>query len=210
MAEPMAEPKVEKSTSKSVESPPVDSNLEALGYRPELSRNRSTWEAVFMSFIVAEVPFTIPTTLQYPLAGGGPANMIWGWFIVCSILLCVVGSLAEITSVYPTAGGVYYQTFAVSPKWCRRVTAWICGWAYVFGNITITLSVNFGAALFLVAALNVFESNGVGITEDFQPYQTFLIFLAITLLTHGITAFGNRWLTYLEVCYIAVRLSICG
>lgn len=194
----MAEPKVENA----IEKPPVDSNLESLGYRPELSRNRSTWQAIFMSFIVASVPYTLPTTMEYPMAGGGPANMIWGWVIVCAIMLCVVVSLAEITSVYPTAGGVYYQTFALSPTWCRRVTAWVCGWSYVAGNITITLAVNFGTALFLIEALNVFESNGVGITEDFGAYQTFLIFLGITLFAHAIPAFGNRWLTHLEVWHM--------
>jgi hypothetical protein len=71
----------------------------------------------------------------------------------------------------------------------------------VAGNITITLAVNFGTALLFVACLNVFEkSPGVGITDDFQTYQTFLIFLAITLLTHAISAFGNKWLPWLEVC----------
>jgi hypothetical protein len=70
----------------------------------------------------------------------------------------------------------------------------------VAGNITITLAVNFGTALLFVGCLDVFEkSPGVGITDDFQAYQTFLIFLAITLLTHAISAFGNKWLPWLEV-----------
>lgn len=195
----MAEPNIEKR--------PVDSNLESLGYRPELSRNRSTWQVIFMCFILAAVPYGLSTTMQYTMAGGGSANMIWGWVIVSSIILCVVGSLAEITSVFPTAGGVYYQTFALSPKWCRRVTAWVCGWSYIAGNITITLAVNFATALFLIESLNVFESNGVGITENFEAYQIYLIFLGITLLCHAIPAFGNRWLTHLEVC--RMRLSVC-
>lgn len=70
------------------------------------------------------------------------------------------------------------------------------------GNITITLAVNFGTALLFVGCLDVFEkSPGVGITDDFQAYQVFLIFLAITLLTHAISAFGNKWLPWLEVSY---------
>ncbi|KAL4889387.1 amino acid/polyamine transporter I [Aspergillus ambiguus] len=176
----------------------ADSNLESLGYRPELLRNRSTWQVVFMCFILAAVPYGLSTTMSYPMAGGGAANIFWGWVIVSSIMLCVTSSLAEITSVYPTAGGVYYQTFALSPSWCRRVTAWICGWSYVAGNITITLAVNFATALFLTESLNLFQSDGVGITEDFQPYQTYLIFLGITLICHAIPAFGNKWLVHLE------------
>lgn len=152
-----------------------------------------------MCFILASVPYGLSTTMSYPMAGGGPANMFWGWVIISFIILCVAASLAEITSVYPTAGGVYYQTFALSPSWCRRVTAWVCGWSYITGNITITLAVNFATALFLIESLNVFESSGVGITENFQAYQKYLIFLGITLICHVIPAFGNRWLTHLEV-----------
>ncbi|KAJ5099635.1 hypothetical protein N7532_006636 [Penicillium argentinense] len=180
--------------------PTADSNLEALGYTAELSRNRSTWQVVFMCFILASVPYGLSTTMSYSITGGGSVAMIWGWIIVSLIMLCVGSSLAEITSVFPTAGGVYYQTFALSPSWCRRSTAWICGWSYIAGNITITLAVNFATALFFVESLNVFEnSSGNGIAENFQPYQEFLIFVVITLICHSMPAFGNRWLTHLEV-----------
>lgn len=182
----------------------ADRTLEDMGYVPELARNRSVWQVTFMCFILSSVPYGLSTTLYYPLAAGGPANIIWGWVVISFLILCVAISLAEITSVYPTAGGVYYQTFVLSPLWCRRVASWICGWSYVAGNITITLAVNFGTTLLFVGCLNIFEdANGVGITENFQAYQTFLIFLAITLLTHAISAFGNKWLTHVEVCMLS-------
>ncbi|KAJ5273637.1 hypothetical protein N7478_008762 [Penicillium angulare] len=187
----------------------ADANLEALGYAAELSRNRSTWQVVFMCFILASVPYGLSTTMNYSITGGGSPNMIWGWIIVSLIMLCVGSSLAEITSVFPTAGGVYYQTFALSPPRWRRVTAWICGWSYVAGNVTITLAVNFATALFLVESLNVFkDASGRGITDDFQDYQTYLIFLAITLVCHAIPALGNRWLTYIET--FAILLTMLG
>ena len=189
--------------------PSADTNLESLGYTPELSRNRSTWQVTFMCFILASVPYGLSTTMSYSMAGGGSANMVWGWVLVSLIMLCVAASLAEITSVYPTAGGVYYQTFALSPAWCRRVSAWVCGWAYVAGTITITLAVNFATALFLIESLNVFESGGVGITENFQTYQIYLVFLGITLLCHVIPAFGNKWLTHLEVIIKSIALELC-
>ena len=162
-----------------------------------------------MCFILASVPYGLSTTMSYSMAGGGSANMVWGWVLVSLIMLCVAASLAEITSVYPTAGGVYYQTFALSPAWCRRVSAWVCGWAYVAGTITITLAVNFATALFLIESLNVFESGGVGITENFQTYQIYLVFLGITLLCHAIPAFGNKWLTHLEVITESIALELC-
>ncbi|GAB1217461.1 hypothetical protein ATERTT37_006700 [Aspergillus terreus] len=187
----------------------ADHTLETLGYTPELSRNRSTWNVVFMCFILSSVPYGLSTTFSYPLAGGGPANVIWGWVTVSLIILCVAASLAEITSVYPTAGGVYYQTFILSPPWCRRVASWICGWAYVAGNITITLAVNFGTTLFFVACLDVFTyADGTGITDSWGAWQVFLIFLAITLLCHAIPAFGNKYLPWLE--FFAIFWTLAG
>lgn len=181
--------------------------LEALGYEPELVRNRSTLQVAFMSFVLAAIPYGLATTFTYPLIGGGPVNVIWGWLAVSLIILCVAVSLGEITSVYPTAGGVYYQTFMLSPPSYRRIASWICGWSYVVGNITITLAVNLGSTLFLISCINVFESSpGVGIFQA-ETYQVFLIFLAVTFLANAICAYGNKWLPFLDVC---LNLSFHG
>ena len=122
----------------------ADDLLAAMGYKSELVRSRSTLQVAFMSFVLASIPYGLATTLYYPIVGGGPANIIWGWLAVSLIILCVAISLGEITSVYPTSGGVYYQTFMLAPQSYRRIASWICGWAFVVGNITITLAVNFG------------------------------------------------------------------
>ncbi|RKK98288.1 hypothetical protein BFJ68_g13697 [Fusarium oxysporum] len=136
-----------------------DHILESLGYVPELQRNRSTLQVAFMAFVLASIPYGLSTTLSNPITTGGPANIIWGWLAVSALIVCVALSLGEITSVYPVAGGVYYQTFMLAPMRWRREAAWICGWLYVIGNISITLSVIFGTTVFLVSCINVFESS---------------------------------------------------
>lgn len=83
----------------------ADEHLQALGYKPELARSRSTLQVAFMSFVLASIPYGLATTLTFPLVGGGPVAMIWGWVAVSLVILCVAASLGEITSVYPTAGG---------------------------------------------------------------------------------------------------------
>lgn len=90
-------------SSSSVEN--ADQALEALGYKPELARNRSTLQIAFMLAALAAVPYGMTTAMTYPVVGGGPAVMIWGWVAVSLLVLCVAASLGEITSVYPTAGG---------------------------------------------------------------------------------------------------------
>lgn len=177
----------------------ADDLLGAMGYASELVRNRSTLQVAFMSFVLAAIPYGLATTFFYPLANGGPTAVLWGWVAVSLIILCVATSLGEITSVYPTAGGVYYQTFMLSPIWCRKIMSWICGWSYVVGNITITLAVNFGTTLFFIACVNVFESeSGVGIWQA-ETYQIFLTFVAITILCNLVSALGNKWLPWLDV-----------
>lgn len=95
-------------TSATTDDLMADQALEALGYKPELSRSRSTLQVAFMSFVLASIPYGLATTLYYPLIGGGPVNIIWGWLGVSVIIVCVAASLGEITSVYPTAGGTCY------------------------------------------------------------------------------------------------------
>lgn len=178
----------------------ADHLLEAMGYQPELIRSRSTWQVAFMSFVLAAIPYGLSTTFYYPLVGGGASNIVWGWVGVSAIIMCVAISLGEITSVYPTAGGVYYQTFMICPPFCRKIMSWICGWNYVIGNITITLAVNFGTTLFLIACINVFtDADGNGVFQA-DNYQIYLIFLGITLLCNVISALGNKWLPILDVC----------
>lgn len=96
----------------------ADRTLEDMGYKPELARNRSIWQVTFMCFILSSVPYGLSTTLYYPLVAGGPANIIWGWVVVSFLILCVAISLAEITSVYPTAGGVYEIPFSSTCDHC--------------------------------------------------------------------------------------------
>ena len=176
----------------------ADDLLEAMGYKAELLRSRSTLQVAFMSFVLAAIPYGLATTLYYPLVGGGPVDIIWGWVAVSLIILCVAASLGEITSVYPTSGGVYYQTFMLAAPSYRLIMSWICGWAFVVGNITITLAVNFGTTLFFAACINVFETEPeVGIFEA-KPYQIWLIFVGITLLCNAVAALGNKWLPYLD------------
>lgn len=85
------------------------------------------------------------------------------------------------------------------PRW-RRIASWICGWLYLVGNITITLAVNFGTALFIVSCVNVFESSpGVGVMSG-EAYQVFLVFLALTFLCNAISSLGNKYLPWIDVC----------
>ncbi|CAI6020023.1 unnamed protein product, partial [Clonostachys chloroleuca] len=183
----------------------ADQALEAMGYKAELTRTRSTLHIAFTYFVLASVPYGLATMLAYPIIGGGPVAVIWGWLAVSAIIFCVAASLAEITSVYPTAGdkpkaqvfrshcpftptNIHHDVrclrsdFMLAPSRWRRVAAWVCGWFYTVGTISITLSVNLGTTLFFVSCINVLETDsGVGIFDP-PNWQLYLVFVGITLL----------------------------
>ncbi|KAG5982935.1 hypothetical protein E4U43_006343, partial [Claviceps pusilla] len=198
----VANNKVDQHLRMSHENDSADQVLENLGYKPELARNRSTFQVAFMSFVLASIPYGLATTLIYPLIGGGPVDIIWGWVAVSAIIVCVAASLGEITSVYPTAGGVYYQAFMLAPPTWRRIASWTCGWAYLVGNITITLAVNFGTTLFFVSCVNVFADDADHPVLEGSPYQVYLIFLGITLFCNAVSALGNKWLPWIDTAAI--------
>lgn len=96
----------------------------------------------------------------------------------------------------------------LAPASWRRIASWICGWLFVVGNITITLSVNFGTTLFFVACINVFEKEpGVGVFAG-ETYQVYLIFLGITFLCNAVSALGNKWLPWLDVRRTPARRDV--
>lgn len=42
--------------------------------------------------------------------------VVWGWLAVGLLNLCIAASMAELLSAYPTAGGLYYWSWALAPQ----------------------------------------------------------------------------------------------
>src|SRR5215210_5070204 len=58
--------------------------------------------------------------------------------------------MAEIASVFPTAGGLYYWASKLgSPAW-----GWFTGWFNLVGQIAVTAAIGYGLAIFATALLN--------------------------------------------------------
>ncbi|RGP61811.1 amino acid permease [Fusarium sporotrichioides] len=159
-------------------------------------------QVAFMAFVLASIPYGLATTFNPPVTTGGLVNIIWGWVAVSAMIICVAVSLGEIMSVFPIAGGIYYQTFMLAPARWRREASWIYGWLFVVGNISITLSATFGTTLFIVAVVNLFETApGVGVLAG-EPYQVYLIFVGVTVFSNAVLALGNKWLLWLDTAAI--------
>ncbi|KAF3026454.1 hypothetical protein E8E14_012340 [Neopestalotiopsis sp. 37M] len=182
---------------KSNEMVAADDALAKMGYKSELPRSLSMLSVLGLSFAIMAVPYGLSTTFYITLSNGQSVTIIWGWVLLSIISTAIAASLAEICSVYPTAGGVYYWAALLStPKWAP-IASWITGWLTLVGNWTVTLSINFGGAQLILSAISLWD-------EDFvaNEWQTVLMFWAVTLVCYLINIFGSKYLDQINTMCI--------
>jgi hypothetical protein len=89
-------------------------SLAVLGYKEELTRNRSLWTLLFQSLAIAAVPYGEGSPLISAIYGGGQLSMFLGWIVILVLDECIALSLGEFASRYPTSGGPSYWSFRMS------------------------------------------------------------------------------------------------
>jgi amino acid permease (GABA permease) len=165
--------------------------LHRLGYAQELRRRMSGFSNFAVSFTIISILSGCLTLYGYGMNTGGPAIIVWGWPIVGIFTLLVGLSMAEVCSSFPTAGGLYYW----SAKLAKRngaAASWFTGWFNFLGQVAITAGIDFGAAFFINAFLNlewgVSTAHGV----------TILIFAGVLLLHGMLNQFGIKLVALLN------------
>jgi amino acid transporter len=177
--------------------------LTALGYTPELRRNRSLFTLLFQTLAIAAIPYGEGGPLISAIYGGGQLSIFVGWLVVLVLDECVALSLSELASRYPTSAGPYYWSFQIAKKH-KTVLSFITGWIWLIGNWTITLSVNFGFASLISATVSIYHPDFVA-----NSWQLLLIFYGICLITLVICAYGNRFLPMVDtICAGWTAISI--
>ena len=178
-------------------------SLTALGYTPELQRNRSLFTLLFQTLAIAAIPYGEGGPLISAIYGGGQLSIFVGWLVVLVLDECVALSLSELASRYPTSAGPYYWSFQIAKRH-KTVLSFITGWIWLIGNWTITLSVNFGFASLISATVAMYHPDFAA-----NSWQLLLIFYAICLITLVICTFGNRFLPMTDtICAAWTAVSI--
>lgn len=90
-------------------------SLAVLGYKEELTRNRSLWTLLFQSLAIAAIPYGEGSPLISAIYGGGQLSIFLGWIVVLVLDECIALSLGEFASRYPTSGGPSYWSFRMPP-----------------------------------------------------------------------------------------------
>ncbi|KAJ5946710.1 hypothetical protein N7454_003549 [Penicillium verhagenii] len=179
------------------------SELDRLGYKQEMRRNRSVVTLLFQTLAIAAIPYGEGSPLISAIYGGGPLSIFVGWIVVCVLDQCIAMSLAELASRYPTSAGPYYWSFQIA-KSSKTTISFINAWIWVIGNWTITLSVNFGFASMLSATISMYHPDWSA-----NSWQLLLIFYAICIGSLLICTFANRYLPQVDIaCATWTALTI--
>jgi amino acid permease (GABA permease) len=162
-----------------------EQRLHELGYAQELRRRMSGFSNFAVSFTIISILSGCLTLYGFGMNTGGPAVIVWGWPFVGVMTLFVGLAMAEVCSSFPTAGGLYYWAAKIAPK-NGPAWSWFTGWFNFLGQVAVTAGIDFGAAFFINAFLNLQFGTSTA------PKVTVLIF-ALVLLVHGLlNQFGIR------------------
>ncbi len=131
-----------------------------------------------VSFSIISILAGCLTSYGLAMLNGGPAAITIGWVAVGLLVTLVALSMAEICSVYPTAGGLYWWAFAIA-KTNKAAWAWFAGWFNFLGQVAVTAAIDYGAAMTTSAFLSL--TFGMPVTQ----LNRFIVFLII-IAAHGL------------------------
>lgn len=157
--------------------------LAELGYKQELHRSMSGFSNFAVSFSIISILSGCLTTYYLAMDAGGPMAINIGWPVVGLFVLCIAMAMAEICSVYPTAGGLYFWAGRLATKG-KRGWAWLVGWFNFLGEVAVTAAIDYGAAITWMALFN--QLFGWDVTAG----TTFIAFLVIIVLHGLLNTFG--------------------
>ena len=168
-----------------------EQRLHELGYAQELRRRMSGFSNFAVSFTIISILSGCLTLYGFGMNTGGPAVIVWGWLGVGMMTLLVGLAMAEVCSSFPTAGGLYYWAAKIAPR-NGAAWSWFTGWFNFTGQVAVTAGIDFGAALFLNALLDL-QWNFAA-----TPGHTILLYGLILLLHAVLNQFGVRLVALLN------------
>jgi amino acid transporter len=142
--------KSEKIRQRQEENDLDECSLRKMGYKQQLRRGFSPFMSFAFCFTSVNVFSAISIGFTYTLSTGGSGVAVWSWILGSIFTILISLSLAEICSVYPSAGSVYhwyackYITFyllidyrcgQLVPARYAPLASFICGWFNFIGNV---------------------------------------------------------------------------
>ena len=184
--------------------------LHRLGYAQVLYREMGGFSNFAISFTIISILAGCLTSYFVGFANGGPVAITWGWLLVGAFSIIVSMAMGEIASSMPTAGALYFWASKLgSPAW-----GWFTGWFNLVGQISVTAAIDYGAATFTTALLNLWFPS-VFSTSAGTIFGVFTVIIALhvalNLLNVNLLAQLNTvsaWWHMVGVAIIVVVLAV--
>ena len=160
--------------------------LHSMGYAQELERRMSSFSNFAVSFSIICILSGGINSLAQATSGAGGAAIGIGWPVGCFISLVFAVAMAQISSAYPTAGGLYHWGSILG----NRFTGWLTAWFNLLGLVTVLGAINVGTYYFFMGS---FGTTYFGLTDTTTVRILFLVIItgAQALVNHmgiGLTA----------------------
>lgn len=169
-------------------------DMARLGKAQQFHRNFSYWSTFgFVSIYMATWEFSI-VSMTPAIPGVGFGGFFWT-FMGCMVCYgAVVASLAEMSSMSPTAGGQYHWVSEFAPPRFQKEMSYAAGWMSSLGWIASLAGGTYACADLVQVAVNLVWTDFV-----MTAWQLFLIILAMLLITIVLNTLGAKSLPALEV-----------
>ncbi|NEJ72364.1 amino acid permease [Rhizobium phaseoli] len=181
--------------------------LHSMGYAQELERRMSSFSNFAVSFSIICILSGGINSLAQATAGAGGAAIGIGWPVGCFISLVFAIGMAQISSAYPTAGGLYHWSSILG----NRFTGWVTAWFNLLGLVTVLGAINVGTYYFFMGS---FGTSYFGLTDTTAVRIIFLVVItgAQALVNHmgiGLTAKLTDFSGYLIFATAIALSAVC-
>jgi len=122
--------------------------LHDMGYAQELARSMNKFSNFAISFSIICILSGGINSLGQATSGVGGAAIGIGWPVGVIISGVFALALAQISSAYPTAGGLYHWGSILG----NRFTGWLSAWLNLLGLVTVLGAINVGTFYFFFGA----------------------------------------------------------
>ncbi|KAH7144405.1 amino acid permease [Dactylonectria estremocensis] len=204
-------PDLHHSVSRPLKNLSDEERLAQLGHQQELSRQFSLPALGALCLCLMATWEALSTVIATALLAGGPPCLFFNYVLSFSCTICIVISLGEIASIYPTAGGQYHWVAALCPPSTKAAASWATGWISVGGQIVLTASAAFAAGLQAQALITVNDDTYVG-----TRWQGMLFYFAILAYSGVLNIWGMKAMPHVNlfsgilhvVAFVAITITL--
>lgn len=169
-------------------------DMARLGKAQQFHRNFNFWSTFgFVSIYMATWEFAI-VSMSPSLSTTGYGGFFWTFIGSLFCYSSIVASLAEMSSMSPTAGGQYHWVSEFAPAGWQKQASYASGWMSSLGWISSLAGGVYVCADLVQVCINIGYPDFV-----VTSWQIFLFILAMFLVTIASNTLGAKFLPVVEV-----------